>query len=215
MLGGKGKGGRVGQRESPSGTEVSPCLRVANLQKIFFFCLSRPPLVPFPSYGHAPAAPRTTPCACIAVGTRCRPFLASKHLTLCIHAHALPSHGRPRSPSLATHAPAPPRVRASVGTRCPPFVASKQLRKCPCSACQGRRPSPSPVWPQAASSAATCRRIQSRSHCRPQPPHTRRDPCGDAASRLPPPTGVRRRRPARAPGEWEGRVWVEGVGAGG
>jgi hypothetical protein len=36
MLGGKGKGGRVGQRESPSGTEVSPCLRVANLQKIFF-----------------------------------------------------------------------------------------------------------------------------------------------------------------------------------
>jgi hypothetical protein len=37
MLGGKGKGGRVGQRESPSGTEVSPCLRVANLQKIFFF----------------------------------------------------------------------------------------------------------------------------------------------------------------------------------
>jgi hypothetical protein len=37
MLGGKGKGGRVGQRESesPSGTEVSPCLRVANLQKIF------------------------------------------------------------------------------------------------------------------------------------------------------------------------------------
>jgi hypothetical protein len=45
MLGGKGKGGRVGQRESPSGTEVSPCLRVANLQKIFFFfddvCYSR------------------------------------------------------------------------------------------------------------------------------------------------------------------------------
>jgi hypothetical protein len=37
MLGGKGKGGRVGQRKSPSGTEVSPCLRVANLQKIFFF----------------------------------------------------------------------------------------------------------------------------------------------------------------------------------
>jgi hypothetical protein len=37
MLGGKGKGGRVGQRESPSGTEVSPCLRVANLQKIFFY----------------------------------------------------------------------------------------------------------------------------------------------------------------------------------
>jgi hypothetical protein len=37
MLGGKGKGGRVGQRESPSRTEVSPCLRVANLQKIFFF----------------------------------------------------------------------------------------------------------------------------------------------------------------------------------
>jgi hypothetical protein len=36
MLGGNGKGGRVGQRESPSGTEVSPCLRVANLQKIFF-----------------------------------------------------------------------------------------------------------------------------------------------------------------------------------
>jgi hypothetical protein len=36
MLGGKGKGGRVGQRESPSGTEVSPCLRVANLQKMFF-----------------------------------------------------------------------------------------------------------------------------------------------------------------------------------
>jgi hypothetical protein len=43
MLGGKGKGGRVSQRESPSGTEVSPCLRVANLQKIFlflFFCFS-------------------------------------------------------------------------------------------------------------------------------------------------------------------------------
>jgi hypothetical protein len=39
MLGGKGKGGRVGQRESPSGTEVSPCLRVANLQKIFFICI--------------------------------------------------------------------------------------------------------------------------------------------------------------------------------
>jgi hypothetical protein len=39
MLGGKGKGGRVGQRESPSGTEVSPCLRVTNLQKIFFFFL--------------------------------------------------------------------------------------------------------------------------------------------------------------------------------
>jgi hypothetical protein len=39
MLGGKGKGGRVGQRESPSGTEVSPCLRVANLQKIFFIYL--------------------------------------------------------------------------------------------------------------------------------------------------------------------------------
>jgi hypothetical protein len=36
MLGGKGKGGRVGQRESSSATEVSPCLRVANLQKIFF-----------------------------------------------------------------------------------------------------------------------------------------------------------------------------------
>jgi hypothetical protein len=36
MLGGKGKGGRVGQLESPSGTELSPCLRVANLQKIFF-----------------------------------------------------------------------------------------------------------------------------------------------------------------------------------
>jgi hypothetical protein len=36
MLGGKGKGGRVGQLESPSGTEMSPCLRVANLQKIFF-----------------------------------------------------------------------------------------------------------------------------------------------------------------------------------
>jgi hypothetical protein len=41
MLGGKGKGGRVGRRESPSGTEVSPCLRVANLQKIFFFLNSR------------------------------------------------------------------------------------------------------------------------------------------------------------------------------
>jgi hypothetical protein len=40
MLGGKGKGGRVGQRESPSGTEVSPCLRVANLQKIFFFFIA-------------------------------------------------------------------------------------------------------------------------------------------------------------------------------
>jgi hypothetical protein len=39
MLGGKGKGGREGQRESPSGTEVSPCLRVANLQKIFL-CVS-------------------------------------------------------------------------------------------------------------------------------------------------------------------------------
>jgi hypothetical protein len=39
MLGGKGKGGRVGQRESPSGTEVSPCLRVANLQKILFIFL--------------------------------------------------------------------------------------------------------------------------------------------------------------------------------
>jgi hypothetical protein len=39
MLEGKGKGGRVGQRESPSGTEVSPCLRVANLQKIFFLSL--------------------------------------------------------------------------------------------------------------------------------------------------------------------------------
>jgi hypothetical protein len=26
----------VGQFESPSGTELSPCLRVANLQKIFF-----------------------------------------------------------------------------------------------------------------------------------------------------------------------------------
>jgi hypothetical protein len=39
MLGGKGKGGRVGQRESPSGTEVSPCLRVANLQKIFFLLI--------------------------------------------------------------------------------------------------------------------------------------------------------------------------------
>jgi hypothetical protein len=37
MLGGKGKGGRVGQLESPLGTELSPCLRVANLQKIFFF----------------------------------------------------------------------------------------------------------------------------------------------------------------------------------
>jgi hypothetical protein len=43
MLGGKGKGGRVGQRESPSGTEVSSCLRVANLQKIFFvFCVGWP-----------------------------------------------------------------------------------------------------------------------------------------------------------------------------
>jgi hypothetical protein len=40
MLGGKGKGGRVGQRESPSGTEVSPCLRVANLQKIFFLVIT-------------------------------------------------------------------------------------------------------------------------------------------------------------------------------
>jgi hypothetical protein len=40
MLGGKGKEGRVGQLESPSGTELSPCLRVANLQKIFF-CLLR------------------------------------------------------------------------------------------------------------------------------------------------------------------------------
>jgi hypothetical protein len=40
MLGGKGKGGRVGQRESPSGTEVSPCLRVANLQKIFFLSVT-------------------------------------------------------------------------------------------------------------------------------------------------------------------------------
>jgi hypothetical protein len=37
MLGGKGKGGRVGQLESPSGTEMSPCLRVANLQKFFLF----------------------------------------------------------------------------------------------------------------------------------------------------------------------------------
>jgi hypothetical protein len=39
MLGGKGKGGRVGQLESPSGTEMSPCLRVGNLQKIFFLVL--------------------------------------------------------------------------------------------------------------------------------------------------------------------------------
>jgi hypothetical protein len=36
MLGGKGKGGRVGQLESPSGTELSLCLRVANLQKIIY-----------------------------------------------------------------------------------------------------------------------------------------------------------------------------------
>jgi hypothetical protein len=29
----------VGQLESPSGTEMSPCLRVANLQKIFLYRL--------------------------------------------------------------------------------------------------------------------------------------------------------------------------------
>jgi hypothetical protein len=47
MLGGKGKGGRVGQRESPSGTEVSPCLRVANLQKIFFLKYTTLPPYPY------------------------------------------------------------------------------------------------------------------------------------------------------------------------
>jgi hypothetical protein len=53
MLGGKGKGGRVGQRESPSGTEVSPCLRVANLQKIFFFILAMRTLALALAAGHA------------------------------------------------------------------------------------------------------------------------------------------------------------------
>jgi hypothetical protein len=54
MLGGKGKGGRVGQRESPSGTEVSPCLRVANLQKIFFSLLSLFHCIPLAPSIHTP-----------------------------------------------------------------------------------------------------------------------------------------------------------------
>jgi hypothetical protein len=62
MLGGKGKGGRVGQRESPSGTEVSPCLRVANLQKIFFYYLdSGSGVTSFTPYVHGRGYKRYSP----------------------------------------------------------------------------------------------------------------------------------------------------------